>query len=131
MLDLHVARDRAVHRAIETGEMPNFDLIHTMQKADGYKPCFGRATEFCQQVTCRWHAQCMALATFQPKASPRIAGPRHRPFQRLPRTGVGTYRDDVQRPVGIGSPAGDPVDDHHNTPTATASPAPQPMPANA
>ena len=45
MLDIRTARDRAYHRAIETGEMPNFDLIHTMQTAGGYQPCFGLTDE--------------------------------------------------------------------------------------
>lgn len=93
MLDVHVARNRAVCRAIETGEMPNFDLIHTMQKADGYQPCFGRTEEFCHETVCRWHGDCMALTNFGSQARPSIASPASRPFQRPSRSGAGTYRD--------------------------------------
>lgn len=68
MLDLHVARDRAIRRAIATGEMPNLDLIQTIQQSEGHRPCFGRADEYCPYTTCRWHLQCMALAAYGPAA---------------------------------------------------------------
>jgi hypothetical protein len=68
MLDIHIARDRAVRRAIDTGEMPNLDLIQTIQRTEGSRPCFGRAEEQCPQLNCRWHSQCMALTAYHPKA---------------------------------------------------------------
>ncbi|HVP11256.1 MAG TPA: hypothetical protein VMV94_08745 [Phycisphaerae bacterium] len=68
MLDIHIARDRAVRRAIATGEMPNIDLIQTIQRTEGHRPCFGRAEEHCPHATCRWYVQCMALLTYQPRA---------------------------------------------------------------
>jgi hypothetical protein len=75
MLDLHVARDRAVRRAIATGEMPNLDLIQTIQLSEGHRPCFGRADEYCPYTACRWHLQCMTLAAYQ--ATAPLASPPH------------------------------------------------------
>jgi hypothetical protein len=88
MLSVHVARDRAIKRAIDTGDLPNIDLIHTIQRTEGYRPCFGLAEEHCQKATCRWHSQCMALLAYRPAARP-MSGPRRN--QRPPRP---TSRDD-------------------------------------
>lgn len=93
MLDVHTARDRAVRRAIQTGEMPNLDLIHTMQKAEGCQPCFGRTESPCAETICRWHEQCMALSAFSPTALPGLM--RH----KAPR-GAGSYRDGTS-PHGV------------------------------
>lgn len=109
MLDIHVARDRVVLRAIETGEMPNFDLIHTMQRAEGYEPCFGRAQGFCHETGCRWHSECMALAAFQGTARSAVSAATLRPLRQLLPTGAGTYRDGTTSPGGHVKPPGDPI----------------------
>lgn len=62
LLDIHVAKDRAVRLAVLSGHMPNFDLIHARQRAEGFEMCFGRCVEDCQRVQCRWYEECMALA---------------------------------------------------------------------
>ena len=67
MLEYHVASDRAVRYAIETGRMPNISLIHEMQRAEGFETCFGRAVTHCERTHCRWHGECMALLAFKPK----------------------------------------------------------------
>jgi hypothetical protein len=67
MLDFRSARDRAMRRAIETGQMPNMDVIHARQKLDGFEPCFGRSENVCQRAGCRWHDDCAALASFHPQ----------------------------------------------------------------
>lgn len=64
MLDIHVAKDRAVHFSVFSGHMPNFDLIHARQRAEGFETCFGRCVEDCRQVHCRWYLECMALVRF-------------------------------------------------------------------
>jgi len=97
MLEMHVARDRAVRRAIETGEMPNFDLIHTIQKTEGYSACFGRSETFCGRVVCRWYPQCMALSTFRPKSTPTAARPIRRRLEGIPPAQTGVYRDGMKR----------------------------------
>lgn len=62
MLTLAHARDRAIHRAIETGELAEMDFIHAVQRAEGHQACFGRTEEPCPKSRCRWHAECVALA---------------------------------------------------------------------
>src|SRR5512140_1018643 len=66
MLDLRSARDRAMRRAIETGHMPNMDIIHARQKMEGFEPCFGRTEAVCHRSSCRWHGDCAELARFRP-----------------------------------------------------------------
>jgi hypothetical protein len=64
MLTVREAKDRAVERAICTGDLPNIDLIHTIQRADGLQPCFGRPERQCPNTRCPWYTQCMALVAF-------------------------------------------------------------------
>ena len=61
MLSIRDARDRAVQRAILTGELPNLDLIHQIQRFEGGAPCFGRLDRECANTSCAWYDQCMAL----------------------------------------------------------------------
>ena len=62
MLSLAYARNRAIHRAIATGELAEMDFIHAIQQGEGHQVCFGRTEEPCLQVGCRWHGECAALA---------------------------------------------------------------------
>ncbi len=105
MMEIRAARDRAVRRAIETGEMPNLDLIHTMQRAEGNQPCFGRADGACRQHVCRWHGECAALEAYRPQARPAAWRAPRRPLGQLPAAGAGTYRDG-----GVSSGGGQPTD---------------------
>lgn len=61
MLSYAAARDRAIRRAVETGQLAEMEFIHTVQAAEGFQPCFGRAEEPCDRFQCRWHAECDAL----------------------------------------------------------------------
>lgn len=61
MLSFPDARDRALHRAVETGILCDMGFIHAVQEAEGTIPCFGRMDKPCSRVSCRWHAECMAL----------------------------------------------------------------------
>ena len=74
MLSVREARARAVERAIRTGELPNLDLIHQMQRSEGFVPCFGRAEQKCPHADCRWHPRCMALVGFSADPLPAAAG---------------------------------------------------------
>ena len=48
---------------IATGQMPNVDLIWSVQQAEGRRMCFGQALN-CQDRTCRWRGECVALDFF-------------------------------------------------------------------
>jgi len=70
MLSISEAKDRAVERAIQTGVLPNIDLIHQIQKFEGAAPCFGRMERPCTHTECAGHSQCMALlATPRPSVA--------------------------------------------------------------
>lgn len=73
MLDVHAARDRAYRFAISTGHMPNMDLIHARQRAEGFQDCFGRCLSECTQWHCKWHRECKALQEFEPTPRPQHA----------------------------------------------------------
>lgn len=83
MLDIRSARDRAVRLAVLSGHMPDFDLIHSRQRTEGFDVCFGRCTTICPQTHCRWHRECSMLV-----ASDEI-GQNGRPAQTQ---GVLSYR---------------------------------------
>ena len=61
MLSVREARDRAVQRAIRTGELSNIDVIHQTQVADGNEPCFARLEVPCRRTQCKWFDACNAL----------------------------------------------------------------------
>lgn len=61
MLSLREAHERALRHAVLTGQMADMSFIHSMQRADGHIPCFGRMEEYCPHTTCRWHPACMSL----------------------------------------------------------------------
>ncbi len=93
MLDILAARDRAVRRAVETGLMPNIDLIHAHQRREGFEPCFGRTENVCHCSDCRWFEECAALAMFKPRS--RLGTPRggRRGAGELTGATFGGYRD--------------------------------------
>lgn len=93
MLDILAARDRAVRRAVETGIMPNIDLIHAHQRREGFDPCFGRTENVCHRSGCRWFEECAALAVFKPQS--RFGTPRggRRGAGELTGATFGGYRD--------------------------------------
>jgi len=61
MLEVQKARQRALVRALETGEMVEMNFIHQIQTVEGLVPCFGRSEEACDRISCRWYEECMAL----------------------------------------------------------------------
>ena len=73
MLDVHTARGRAAQYALQTGQLSDMNLIHTMQRYDGFEACFGRALGVCPHSHCRWHRECMALMAFSPTEARGIA----------------------------------------------------------
>lgn len=93
MLDLRAARDRAVWRAVETGDMANMDLIHARQEKDGFIPCFGRSEAVCSQSHCSFHTECAALASFQPKPVTMPVTIVRTPAPSITRAKIGGYRD--------------------------------------
>ncbi len=93
MLDQMAARDRATRRAIETGLMPNIDLIHQSQKREGFQACFGRSKDVCHSTQCKWHGECSALASFRPTRALGIAAKRRPRSRTLGQPSFDEFRD--------------------------------------
>jgi hypothetical protein len=66
LLDVRIARERALRCAIQTGRLADMNLIHAIQRSAGHEPCFGRAGEPCPETRCRWYEPCMVLTEFAP-----------------------------------------------------------------
>lgn len=45
---------------IATGQMPNVELIWSIQRSEGQKECFGRGLD-CTKRQCRWREQCLGM----------------------------------------------------------------------
>ncbi|MFC1782080.1 hypothetical protein ACFL02_00675 [Planctomycetota bacterium] len=56
-------KNRALMMGIKTGDMPEIDLIWSIQQAEGNKLCFGQGSN-CQNHGCRWRPRCIALDSF-------------------------------------------------------------------
>ena len=54
---------RAVMMGIETGDMPEVELIWATQFAEGCVECFGRGRT-CRNVQCQWRHYCLALEIY-------------------------------------------------------------------
>ncbi len=93
MLDQMAARDRATRRAIETGLMPNIDLIHQSQKREGFQACFGRSEDVCRSKQCKWHNECSALAAFRPTRALGFAAKRRPRPRKLGQPSFNEFRD--------------------------------------
>jgi hypothetical protein len=107
MLELHIARDKATRLALATGQMTDMTMVHAMQRHEGNEPCFGRAQSQCEHAHCRWHGDCMTLATFVPTA---IQAPTQRALGNRPRSqtvaALGLERTPTSRAKGIPKPTG-------------------------
>lgn len=57
-------REEIKHRAfmmgIASGDMPNVDLIWSLQKVEGFQDCFGQGLH-CKTKHCKWRSRCIAL----------------------------------------------------------------------
>lgn len=61
-------RKKAENLGITPGKMKKTELIHTIQRKEGYNPCYGTANGFCPQETCCFRPDCLA----PPKKNSRI-----------------------------------------------------------
>ncbi len=61
-MKMQEVRTKARGLGIKPGKMKKTDLIHKIQKAEGYEPCFGRSGGTCSHVDCSFFTDCMKLA---------------------------------------------------------------------
>lgn len=60
MLTKKEAKNRAMMTAIESGHMPNLDLVWLIQQQELHQECFGRK-QACSEFVCKWRAECQAV----------------------------------------------------------------------
>ncbi|MGD0784293.1 MAG: hypothetical protein ABR969_00565 [Sedimentisphaerales bacterium] len=53
--------DKARYLDIDPAKMQKTELIHTIQRREGYSPCFGTANGFCPYETCCFRPDCLTL----------------------------------------------------------------------
>jgi len=52
---------KAKNLGIDPGKMKKTELIHTIQRTEGFSPCFGTANGYCPQEACCFRPDCLAL----------------------------------------------------------------------
>lgn len=52
-------KEMATKLGIKAGKMKKSDLIQEIQKAEGNFPCFGTATDYCDQLNCLFREDCL------------------------------------------------------------------------
>jgi hypothetical protein len=53
--------DKARYLDIDPAKMQKTELIHTIQRREGYSPCFGTANGYCPYETCCFRPDCLTL----------------------------------------------------------------------
>ena len=51
-------REKAKTLGITPGKMKKTELIHSIQKTEGHSPCFGQASDQCEQTNCCFMGDC-------------------------------------------------------------------------
>jgi hypothetical protein len=54
-------RIKAKGLGLNPGKMNKTEIIHTIQAAEGYSPCYGRSNGQCPQTNCCWRADCLKV----------------------------------------------------------------------
>lgn len=60
-MKLEAIKEKAQKLGIKPGKMKKPELIHEIQKAEKYTPCFGTAKGSCPYTNCCFMADCLKL----------------------------------------------------------------------
>jgi hypothetical protein len=60
-MSIRQLQTKAKNLGIDPGNMEKPQLIHTIQKTEGYTPCFGTANGSCPQETCCFRPDCLTM----------------------------------------------------------------------
>ena len=58
-LTIKQIRNKAKGLGIEPGKMKKTELIHAIQRAEGYNACYGTAQGWCQYESCCFRGDCL------------------------------------------------------------------------
>jgi hypothetical protein len=54
-------RQKAISLGVQPGKMKKTELIHSIQKAEGYTPCFGSSNGNCPYIDCCFMPDCLKI----------------------------------------------------------------------
>jgi len=54
-------RLKAKQLGVSPGKMKKTELIHRIQEAEGYTPCFGTSNGYCQYTDCCFMQDCLKI----------------------------------------------------------------------
>ena len=54
-------KQKALSVGVQPGKMKKTELIRSIQKAEGYTPCFGTSNEQCPYTDCCFMADCLKI----------------------------------------------------------------------
>jgi len=54
-------KQKAISIGVQPGEMSKTELIRSIQKAEGYTPCFGISNGQCPYIDCCFMADCLKM----------------------------------------------------------------------
>jgi len=57
-MTINEIKAKAKTLGVEPGKMKKPELIHAIQRAEGYAPCYGRANGNCPWTQCCWRSDC-------------------------------------------------------------------------
>ena len=60
-MNVRQLQTKAKNLGIDPGKMEKTELIHTIQRTEGFAPCFGTANGYCPQETCCFRDDCLTL----------------------------------------------------------------------
>jgi hypothetical protein len=52
---------KAEKLGVNPGKMKKTELIHSIQRAEGFNPCFGTTNGYCPQEACCFRDDCLTL----------------------------------------------------------------------
>lgn len=58
-MKLDEIRKKALALGVKPGKMKKADLIHAIQRAEGYTACFGKSDGNCKEMGCCWRPDCL------------------------------------------------------------------------
>jgi len=60
-LSMPEIRLKAKQLGVSPGKMKKTELIHRIQEAEGYTPCFGTSNGYCQYTDCCFMQDCLKI----------------------------------------------------------------------
>jgi len=56
-------KEKAKALGIKPGKMKKTELIHAVQQAENYTPCFGTSNGYCKQSQCCFFQDCIKISS--------------------------------------------------------------------